>query len=196
MDRKIIANRVMFKLSREVESKFNPLKKIKEIKEKLTKKRYKTLDKENAIKFVRDLGKEHYWKYSVSENPEAVSRTLDGVPVIDVSIEDSSKVGDDVITVWFDPILGELCWDYKSYVKSRIGLNKKFRFKPLNIENAVEYVKSMLSDNLKIFKDEEPKEVEHQGYDMVDVPITYGKNNKGYYSVWYDPGHMGLYGEW
>ena len=71
-------------ITRKVKAKVNLLKKIKDLKNKVIKKKYKTLNEENAVNFVKDLGKKHYWKFDVEDKPKTKSRTYQGVKVIDV----------------------------------------------------------------------------------------------------------------
>jgi len=178
---------------RKVKAKMNFLKKIKDLKKKVLKKNYKTLNEENAIAYAKDLGKEHYWEFDVKDKPNVTKRTYQGVPVIDIEIENSRDEFGDAVTVWFDPILGKLHGDYKIVNKQHAAYKPKFQFTPLTEENAIAYVNSV--SDIEIDKSKKPKKTEESGETMIAVPIKDGKYT-GDFMVWYDPSYMGLYGEW
>ncbi len=176
---------------KKLEASSGILKKVKDLKNKLIHKKYKTLNEENALSLTKDLSKKHYWNFDVPKNPKIEKRKFKDVPIIDIAV-DNSEVGN-TISVWYDPILGELFGDYKEHIKSKINHNPEFHFKPLTLENAVEYAKTV--DSIKVDTNKKPKKIKQDGQDMIDVPIISGDEE---YSllVWYDPSYMGLYGEW
>jgi len=179
---------------RRVKAKMNFMKKIKDLKKKVLKKNYKTLNEENAIAFTRDLGEEHYWKFDVPDKPKTSKRTYQGVSVIDVEIspEGSNSLGSE-ITVWFDPVLGKLHGDYKVSFTQHAKYKPKFQFTPLTEESALAYTKTI--EGIEVDKSKKPKKIKEDGYPMIEVPITSGGHDYTF-MVWYDPGYMGLYGEW
>jgi len=179
---------------RRVKAKMNFMKKIKDLKNKVLKKNYKTLNEENAIAFTRDLGKEHYWRFDVAKAPKTSKRTYQGVPVIDVAIlpEGDNSLGNE-ITIWFDPVLGKLHGDYKVSFTQHSKYKPDFQFKALTEENAIAYTKTI--EGIKVDDSKKPKKVKQDGYPMVEVPIL-SDGHESTFMVWYDPGYMGLYGEW
>ena len=179
---------------RRVKAKMNFMKKIKELKNKIIKKTYKTLNEENAIAYTKDLGKTHYWGFDVKDKPKVSKRTYRGVPVIDVEIENSRDKFGDAITVWLDPTIGKLHGDYKIVYTQHAKHKPKFQFTPLTEESAIAYVKTV--SEVKYDKSRKVKKVTDHEIDMLDVPVESKEGYDLYFTVWYDPGYMGLYGEW
>ncbi len=181
---------------RRVKAKINLKQKLKDLKKKILKKKYKTLNEENAIAYAKDLGKEHYWGFDVKDNPKTTKRNFQDVPIIDVAIENSKENIGDTVSIWFDPVLKTLHGDYKKHM-SRASYKPEFRFKPLTEENAVDYTNSL--KKMKVDTSRKITKTKEDGISMIHVPMTLldDPKAKGFdLSVCYDPGWMGLYGEW
>jgi len=177
---------------RRVKAKLNFKKKFKELKDKIIKKKFTSLNEENAIAYAKELGKEHYWGFDVKKDPKATKRTYQGVQVIDVEVENSRDKFGDAVTIWFDPVLGELYGNYKVSFNQSFKNKPAFHFTPLTEENAIAYAKSV--GGFKIDDSKKVKKVKEQGFSLIEVPIE-ENGHPDIFTVWYDPGHMGLYGE-
>jgi len=180
---------------RKVKAKINLKKKIKDIKKKFIKTKYKTLNEENAVEFAKDLGDTHYWKFDVEDDAKTTKRTYQGVPVIDVTVNSNDNI-DKTISVWYDPIEKDLVGDYKSHYESHASYTPEFQFKPLTEENALAYVKHVSKDGFKVDEKSKPKKIKEDGIPMISVPIVTDTKHAYEFLVWYDPGRMGLYGEY
>lgn len=182
------------KIIRRVKSKINFLNKVKDIKNMLLNKKYTTLNDKNAIAFAKNLGKKHYWGFDVKDNAKTDSSKYQGVSIINVEIEpkEENSLGNE-LAVWFDPVVGELVGDFRKSLIQHAKHRPEFHFKPLTEENAIAYTKTI--DGIKFDPKRKTKKVKQNNYPMIEVPIlSNGEENT--FMVWYDPGFMGLYGEW
>ena len=179
---------------RKVQGKINLKKRLTDLKNKIIKKKFKTLNEENAIEYTKILGKKHYWGFDVKEKPKVTKRTYRGVPVIDVEVENSRDKFGDAVTVWFDPNLGELYGDYKVSFTQHSKHKPEFQFTPLTEESAIKYTETI--GGMSYDKSRKVKKVKYLEIAMLDVPVISDGKHEHYFTVWYDPGYMGLYGEW
>jgi len=176
---------------RRVKSKLKIKKKLKELKDKLIKKKYKTLDEKNAIAYAREFGEKGFWKFDVKDDVKAEKGKSEGLPVIYVPIVKDGK--DTKFVVWLDENIKELQGEPKSDFTTRHTPNE-FRFTPLTEKNALDYI-ARVDSRVSIDKSRKIKKIKEDGESIIEVPILY-KGEESTFGVWYSPAFRGLYGEW